>query len=74
MPVIDAVTSMRLKDYFMRGKRWRFRYNDKGRKVNVIVAHHTAEEYLDAYIEEIEKIRIWFSGIFGGAFTIGADL
>ena len=42
---------MRVEDYFQAGKRWKFRFMEKGGKYNEVFAHHNAEEYLDAYIE-----------------------
>jgi site-specific recombinase XerD len=48
---ISAAVSMRVEDYVQSGKRWRFRFMEKGGKYNEVFAHHNAEEYLDAYIE-----------------------
>jgi integrase/recombinase XerD len=48
---VSAATSMRVEDYFQAGKRWKFRFMEKGGKYNEVFAHHHAEEYLDAYLE-----------------------
>jgi len=48
---ISAAVSMRIEDYFQAGKRWKFRFMEKGGKYNEVFAHHNAEAYLDAYIE-----------------------
>jgi integrase/recombinase XerD len=48
---ISAAVSMKVEDYVQAGKRWKFRFMEKGGKYNEVFAHHTAEEYLDAYIE-----------------------
>jgi site-specific recombinase XerD len=47
----SAVTRMKVEDYYSsNGKRWWFRFREKGGKFHEVPAHHTAEEYLDAYI------------------------
>src|ERR1700704_1170530 len=38
-------------DYFQSGKRWKFRFMEKGGKYNETFAHHNAEAYVDAYLE-----------------------
>jgi integrase/recombinase XerD len=48
---VGAVTSMRVEDYFQNGKKWWVRLHEKGGKLHEVPAHHTAEEYLDAYLE-----------------------
>jgi integrase/recombinase XerD len=48
---VSAAVSMRVEDYFQAGKRWKFRFMEKGGKYNEVYAHHNAEAYLDAYIE-----------------------
>jgi integrase len=42
---------MRVEDYFQAGKRWKFRFMDKGGKYNEVFAHHNAEAYLDEYLD-----------------------
>lgn len=48
---VGAVTSMRVEDYFQSRKKWRFRLHEKGGKLHEVPAHHSAEEYLDAYLD-----------------------
>jgi site-specific recombinase XerD len=48
---IGAVVSMRVEDYFPKGKRWWVRLHEKGGKRHEMPAHHNLEEYLDAYIQ-----------------------
>src|SRR4051794_1348723 len=48
---ISAVLGMKVEDYYPNGKRWWLRLNEKGGKFHELPAHHSAEEYLDAYIE-----------------------
>lgn len=47
---IGAVVAMNVDDYFVQGKRWWFRLHEKGGKHHDVPAHHTAEEYVDAYL------------------------
>ncbi len=48
---VGALVGMNVEDYFQQGKRWWLRLNEKGGKRHDVPAHHTAEEFLDAYIE-----------------------
>jgi len=48
---VSAAVSLRVQDYFQSGKRWKFRFMEKGGKYNEVFAHHNAEAYVDAYIE-----------------------
>jgi len=48
---VSAAVGMRVEDYFPTGKRWWFRLHEKGGKRHEVPAHHSAEEYLDAYLE-----------------------
>lgn len=48
---VGAATSMVVEDYYPDGKRWWFRLHEKGGKLHMVPAHHSAEEYLDAYLE-----------------------
>ena len=48
---IGAVTGMRVEDYYQNGKRWWMRLHEKGGKFHELPVHHTAEEYLDAYLD-----------------------
>jgi integrase/recombinase XerD len=48
---VGAVVGMNKEDYFQNGKRWWLRLHEKGGKRHEVPAHHSAEEYLDAYLE-----------------------
>ena len=48
---VSAVVNMRLRDYYQNGKRWWIRLHEKGGKFHEVPVHHTAVEYLDAYVE-----------------------
>ncbi len=48
---VSALCGMNVEDYHQSGKRYWFRLHEKGGKRHEVPAHHTAEEYLDAYIE-----------------------
>ncbi len=47
---VSATVSLRVEDYYQDGKRWWFRFREKGGKLHQVPAHHTAEAYLDAYM------------------------
>ncbi len=51
---VSAAISMRTEDYFQSGKRWWLRLHEKGGKRHDVPAHHNAEEYLDAYLRQLE--------------------
>lgn len=48
---VGAVVRMRVSDYYQNGRRCWFRLHEKGGKFHEVPAHHSAEEYLDAYLE-----------------------
>lgn len=48
---VSAALAMRVEDYYPIGKRWWIRLHEKGGKHHEMPAHHTLQEYLDAYIE-----------------------
>jgi site-specific recombinase XerD len=48
---VSAAVSMRVEDYFQAGKRWKFRFMEKGGKYNEVFAHHNAEAYVDTYLD-----------------------
>lgn len=50
---VSAVAGMTREDYFPQGKRWWFRLHEKGGKRHEVPAHHTAEEYMDAYLQAV---------------------
>jgi integrase/recombinase XerD len=47
---VSAAVSLKADDYYQDGKRWWFRFREKGGKQHQVPAHHTAEAYLDAYL------------------------
>ena len=49
---VGAVTAMRVEDYYPQGKRWWLRLHEKGGKRHDVPAHHNAEAYVDAYLEQ----------------------
>jgi integrase/recombinase XerD len=48
---VSAIVNMRVRDYYPQGKRYWIRLHEKGGKFHEVPAHHTAEQYLDEYIE-----------------------
>ena len=48
---VGAVVGMNIEDYVQQGRRMFFRFHEKGGKLHQVPAHHTAEAYLDAYLE-----------------------
>lgn len=49
---VGAALAMDVRDYYQNGKRWYVRLHEKGGKDHEMPAHHTLEEYLDAYVEK----------------------
>jgi integrase len=41
---------MKVEDFFLKGKRWWVRLEEKGGKHHEMPAHHNLEAYLDAYL------------------------
>ena len=48
---VGAVVAMTVEDYYPQGKRSWLRLHEKGGKQHEMPAHHTLEEYIDAYIQ-----------------------
>ncbi|MEZ5935921.1 MAG: tyrosine-type recombinase/integrase [Alphaproteobacteria bacterium] len=48
---VGAVCGMDVQDYYQIGKRTWFRLHEKGGKHHEVPAHHTAEDYVDAYLD-----------------------
>ncbi|MDZ4852655.1 MAG: tyrosine-type recombinase/integrase [Pirellulaceae bacterium] len=48
---VSAVVGMKVDDYYQIGKRSWIRLHEKGGKHHEVPAHHTAEQYLDAYLQ-----------------------
>lgn len=51
---ISAAVGMRVRDYRTQGRRAFFRLAEKGGRHNEVPAHHTAAEYVDAYLAALE--------------------
>ena len=47
---INAVLQMKLRDYFVQGRRGWGRLHEKGGKEHEVPCHHNLEQYLDEYI------------------------
>lgn len=47
---VSAAVGMTVADYYVQGKRAFLRLHEKGGKFHKVPAHHTAQEYLDAYV------------------------
>jgi len=47
---INAVLQMKVKDYFVQGRRGWIRLHEKGGKEHDVPCHHSLEQYLDEYI------------------------
>lgn len=47
---VSAVAHMKIEDYYQNGKRWWFRFHEKGGKRHEVPAHHNAEAAVDAYL------------------------
>lgn len=50
---IGAALSMDVEDYYQAGRRMMFRLREKGGKMHPMPAHHTAIEYMDAYLARL---------------------
>ena len=48
---VTAAVSMRVADYYTQGPRSFFRLHEKGGRYNMVPAHHSAQAYVDAYLE-----------------------
>ena len=49
---VGAAVNMRVKDYYIQGRRGWIRLSEKGGKINEMPAHHRLEEFLDMYTEK----------------------
>ena len=47
---INAVLEMKVRDYFVQGRRGWVRLHEKGGKEHEVPCHHNLEKYLDEYI------------------------
>lgn len=48
---VGAMVAMTVEDYYTQGKRSWLRLQEKGGKQHETPAHHSLEEYLDAYLD-----------------------
>jgi integrase/recombinase XerD len=65
---VGAVVRMNVEDYQRRGRRSWFRLHEKGGKFHEVPAHHTAEEYVDAYVAAAEiEVKEMKSPLFRSA-------
>ena len=47
---VNAVLQMKVRDYFVQGRRGWVRLHEKGGKEHEVPCHHNLEQYLDEYI------------------------
>jgi site-specific recombinase XerC len=47
---VNAVLQMKVKDYFVQGRRGWVRLQERGGKEHAVTCHHNLEQYLDEYI------------------------
>lgn len=66
---VSAIVNMRVRDYYPQGKRYWIRLHEKGGKFHEVPVHHTAEQYLDEYLESAgiveEKNKLLFRSTRG---------
>ena len=48
---VSAISAMKVKDYFQKGRRYFIRLHEKNGKEHEVPVHHKADEYLHAYVE-----------------------
>ncbi len=48
---VSAVVGMQVSDYYQNEQRWWVRLHEEGEKFHSVPVHHTAQEYLDTYID-----------------------
>ena len=49
---VGAVLQMKVRDYFVQGRRGWVRLHEKGGKEHEVPCHHNLEQYLDEYIAD----------------------
>lgn len=54
---VNAVLDMKVKDYFIQGRRGWVRLHEKGGKEHEVPCHHTLERFLDEYIAAAVSTR-----------------
>ena len=62
---VSAVLRMRVRDYFVQGRRGWVRLHEKGGKEHTVPCHHNLELYLDSYL----ACRRHLPGISTGRFS-----
>ena len=50
---VSAVVGLEIGDYFQVGRQMMFRFTEKGGREHQMPAHHTAIEYLEAYLKAL---------------------
>lgn len=74
---VSAVVNMKVEDYYQQGKRSWFRLHEKNGKFHEVPVHHTAEEYLDAYVNRAgianPKKSALFRSVLGKSDRINAE-
>jgi site-specific recombinase XerD len=65
---VSAVVRMDVEDYWQNGKRWWLRLHEKGGKHHEVPAHHSAEAYIDAYLQSAGIARELKTPLFRSAF------
>lgn len=71
---VGAVVGMAVEDYYPQGKRYWLRLQEKGGKQHEMPAHHTLEEYLDAYLHAAGIANGGKSPLFRSATRTGDAL
>ncbi len=71
---VGAMVAMTVEDYYTQGKRSWLRLHEKNGKVHEMPAHHTLEEYLDAYIHAAGIISDSKGPLFRTAPRSGLEL
>lgn len=71
---VSAVVNCRVEDYYQAArKRWHIRLHEKGGKYHEVPVHHTAEEYLDTYLEAGELEAEPKSPLFRAVKRVGKE-
>jgi site-specific recombinase XerD len=71
---VGAVVAMTVEDYFPQGKRYWLRLHEKNGKQHDMPAHHTLEEFLDAYLQSADIADQLKSPLFRTAVRTGDAL
>jgi len=71
---VGAVVAMSVEDYYPQGKRYWLRLQEKGGKQHEMPAHHTLEEYIDAYLHAAGITDDRKGPLFRSAIRTGDEL